>query len=554
MGLTAEVFIEIMYDKLSKYLRENHFNDKCQYFLRSLGKYMSKDITMDVMHNKYFNSVTPGDPVVHIPSRFYVFNNDFYLKIPQFETTQFGVDETGDFCRAELSLTPNNTYSLNNALKIIQEIQRYQTVTIVMLDLNLVQIVPDNMTLCDQIEKLFPNTIKFNKNTGYFRLHFCDFSKSVFEHLAQELYGCEGIKHLILKEIGNNFPVKLGESIATMTSLEMVKMRHFTLTSDICQEVVRGLSACSKLRKLSIKDSALTDCLLYLFMESNHYGFPCLEILEIRDAKLSTDDLTSLANAVSSGKLPKLKQIDLSRNTLAGKVGILMGFQKGKYFVYPALKTLSFAICRLKQADIRGMSQALIRNQLPRLQNVNLRFNTLTNCMTYLFGEQIHSSYSSLQELNFSCTKLSAVDLRNVSRGLSHHVMSNCKTLDLSGNKLTGKVGELFAGHGLPFLNTLSLQRVQLNGRDIESIIEAIEASKLPALSFLDLGDHKFPIMEDQARQLLEACIAAYNTVHPMSVDFALDDSSDYKEIKKRLSKCCKGTNVHFLCFPTYEW
>ena len=171
------------------------------------------------------------------------------------------------------------------------------------------------------------------------------------QYLGEELHRCGAMKILTLTGVKNNFPVKLRESITTMTSMETIKLQHLELTSDICREVLQGLSACSKLKSLSICGVVLTDYLGYLFMESNHHRFPCLEELEIMDARLSTGDVANLANAVNRGKLPQLKKLDLSQNILSHKVGILMGFYKGKYVVYPALQTLSFAKCMLNQAD-----------------------------------------------------------------------------------------------------------------------------------------------------------------------------------------------------------
>ena len=503
---------------------------------------------MDVMHNKYFNYTTEEDPVVRIPCRFYLFN-DILQKTPRFETVYFDVDQTGDFCPAEMSLSVSSTESFANCLKIIKKIQRYQTVTIVMLHLSDICFEKswisnsDEMTLCDQIEKVFPNTIKFNVNTSYLKLELCNFSKSVFEHLAQELDGCKGIKFLLLRDVENNCPFKLGESIATMTSLETVTLQNFT--SDICQSVLRGLSACSRLKSLFIDHNVLTDCLRYLFMDSNHYGFPCLGKLEIRNAKLSTGDVTSLANAVSGGKLPQLKKIDLLLNILTGKVGILMGFPKGQRIGYQALQELSFAGCMLIQADVRNMSQALAGNQFPQLKSLNLGFNTFTDCIIDLFGEEVDSSFPCLQELKVPCTQLSVADLRNISRALSHPVMSNRERLDLSKNKLTGIVAELFADQGLPYVSSLRLENTQLNARDIENIVGAIEASKLPALTDLDLTDEEVFMTEGQVKQLLEACTAV-NTTHRMEVSFTLDGSSECDEVKERISERCKGTNVRF--------
>ena len=524
---------------------------------------MPNDVILDVMHNKYFNYATEEDPVVYVPCKFYMFE-DFREKIPQFETVHFDVDETdeADFCPGELSLSTNNADSLNNAFKIIEKIQRYQRVKIVRLDLEFKWferrktyyvmdgiINSDNITLCDQVEKTFPNLIKFNENTGMFRLSSCNFSKSVFEHLAEQLHGCKRINFLWLTDVEHNFPIRLGESIATMTSLEYAKFYKFAQTPVIGEAVLRGLSVCSQLVNLYIGESELTDCLTYLFLNSNHSEFPCLEKLEITDAKLSTSDLISLASGVRHGKLPRLKSLNLSQNIFTSKIGNLFGFLEGKYVGYPNLKRFSLEECMLNQADLRSISQALARNQLPKLQYLYLEYSTLTECIKDLFGLEVHSSFSTLTHLGLSCTQLSAADLRSLSRALSHRVMLNCEKLDLSKNKLTGIVAELFAGHGLPFVKTLYLESVQLNAKDIENIVDAIESAKLPALSSLLLTDNENCMTEDQVKQLLEACIAFFMD-HQIRVYVTVDDSLDNVEFEKRITERCKGTNASLLWRP----
>ena len=525
---------------------------------------MPNDVTLDVMHNKYFNYATEEDPVVYVRSRFYLFQG-IGKEIPQFETVHFHVHETGevDFSPAEMSLNLSNTLALNNAFKIIQKIQMYQTVNIVKLDLYHIFVersepnhiipginTPRNMAICDEVEKSLSNAIKLNENTGSFKLYNCHFPKSVLEHLAEQLHGCKRMKFLVLTGADYNFPIKLRESIATMESLEYANIYDFAQTPAICEAALKGLSVCSQLVNLNIGGNELTDCLRYLFPDSNHDGFPSLEELWIMDAKVSAGDLITIASTVKNGKLPQLKSFYLPQNILTSKIGALMGFQEGKYVYFPNLESCSFAKCMLNQVDVRSISQALVGNQFPKLQYLNLGFNTLTNCIKDLFGLEAQSSFSTLTALNLSCTQLSAADLRNLSRSFSQRVMQNCKTLDLSKNRLTGIVAELFAGHGLPFVKTLKLESVQLNAKDLENIGDAIASAKLPALSELLLTDSENCMTDDQVNKLLGVCIAFFadHRIHVRVAVVAVGHFLDYVEFEKRITERCKGTNVLLLC------
>ena len=121
--------------------------------------------------------------------------------------------------------------------------------------------------------------------------------------------------------------------------------------------------------------------------------------------------------------------------------------------------------------------------------------------------------------------------------------MQNCKTLDLSKNKLTGIVAELLAGHGLPFVKTLELESVQLNAKDQENIGDAIASAKLPALSDLWLSDSENCMTDDQVNQVLEVCVTFFAD-HRFHVHVAVDHFLDYVEFEKRFTQRCKGTNV----------
>ena len=96
------------------------------------------------------------------------------------------------------------------------------------------------------------------------------------------------------------------------------------MTSEVCRSVMFGLSHCLHLKQLNLFNSPLTDCLGTLFGNSSNQ-FIFLETLYVKRTKLSNDDIANVQLAIQLRKLLKLKELDLSDNSVTGCIGVLFG-------------------------------------------------------------------------------------------------------------------------------------------------------------------------------------------------------------------------------------
>ena len=143
-----------------------------------------------------------------------------------------------------------------------------------------------------------------------------------------------------------------------------------------------------------------------------------------------------LADAMDHRKLPCLKELYLSKNTLSDRLEFLTLLAGEKYVSYPVLEVLNLDGTQLQQCDIQNLSQAICKRKLPKLKNLNLGSKNLANSITNLMGELVHPSFSSLEELHLPSTHLNKADLPHLSRVMSNPNMVNCTKLNLSGNKI----------------------------------------------------------------------------------------------------------------------
>ena len=81
----------------------------------------------------------------------------------------------------------------------------------------------------------------------------------------------------------------------------------------------------SQLKALDVTGNILTGCIAELVGDRSHPGFTCLKELVLQQCGLNGNDLASLGNAISEGKIPSLESLYLSENTLTDCLGKLLG-------------------------------------------------------------------------------------------------------------------------------------------------------------------------------------------------------------------------------------
>ena len=99
-----------------------------------------------------------------------------------------------------------------------------------------------------------------------------------------------------------------------------------------------------------------------------------LQKLRLEDMQIDDEDLSSLAHAGSSGKLPQLKELDLRGNRLTGHLKTLFGDDLG--LAFPQLRKLQLMHTHLKHVDMLSLANAIELGKLPNLETLGISRGT----------------------------------------------------------------------------------------------------------------------------------------------------------------------------------
>ncbi len=214
-----------------------------------------------------------------------------------------------------------------------------------------------------------------------------------------------------------------------------------------------------------------------IFTQDLFKHVPSVEKLYLADAQLSKSDIQSLTKTIKAGKLPQLKYLNISYNDL--------GHMEREVEALIATH------------DARGEKQLKLR-----LWRTELSEKFKKRCEDKYRRVEIPSA----ERLNFSDVQLSKADIQSISRAIKDKELPQPKELDLCNNTLTGCLTDLFGGSDHPGfyrLEKLNLWETHLNLEDVRSLGEAVRAEKLPRLKEVILSG-----MEKEIEGLIAACDA----------------------------------------------
>ena len=156
-----------------------------------------------------------------------------------------------------------------------------------------------------------------------------------------------------------------------MTSLEELSLVncHMRPTS---KAAVRALPNCSMLKYLDLRLNSLTDCIADLLGVDNLLGFCYLTSLDLHETGLIRDDVANLGTAFSSAKLPKISELVLFRNDLTNCVRLLFGSS-----TIASLRRLHLGNTSLNKSDMTYLSDVIKNKRFPELEFLSLWNNNL---------------------------------------------------------------------------------------------------------------------------------------------------------------------------------
>ena len=544
LGLSKQPLdlIEFIYGKLVIYLRCGVFSGRDVVFLNSLGKELSTELSFNLFRNKYINYITKDNPEVYIPSKLYILDNN----TPSFEAVAFPTEHSVERpMKAECSVFVSS-HLLQNVLSILGKIQEWLIVSASMFCVfeestsTTAQIT--SLQIRETQTALLKRTLRLNENTSALIISDYNLSQPAFSHIAAQLRDCISLQLLAFIDMQQYLPRKLGYAIATLKSLIIIKLHNIQMTSVSGCEIMKGLSQCQSLQVLEVAHCTLTDCLEYLLGGVNHAGLPSLRILQLRNAKLSKNDIKRIGDAANIGIIANLQDLYLSTNQLFNCIESLIplgnecqGFKR--------LKLLRIHGCRLSEADIKNLSQAMQLNKLPSLEHLDVGSNHLTGQVGKLLENSASKGFSCLEGLNMSTAHLNKKDLRDLAHAVGSLKSGNLRSLYLMHNQLTGILGELFPKSGLPFVGLLDLQGTELNYNDLNSLSRAVQEGKLPHLRKLFLFGNNLVNMETEFKSFLKTCAAHFRKTS-IDIRISLDDIPNAELFRKEILSICEGTSV----------
>ena len=256
---------------------------------------------------------------------------------------------------------------------------------------------------------------------------------------------------------------------------------------------VRALSTAAwRLHTLNLSNNTLTDSMSKLLA----YEFERLHMLVLEDTKLSISDVQALSIAKRKGKLPLLKTLNLSKNTLTDTLHDLFEARFARLddplelfrSKFIRLETLLLEDTKLSISDARALFTVVREGKLPGLRTLNLSKNTLTDTLHDLF-EARFTVLETLQSLLLEDTKLSVNDVQALSAVVRDGKLPGLRTLNLSRNTLTDTMGDLLKDK-LTNLERLTLDDIKLSNNDLCALNAAVVEGKLQSLKSLNLSEN----------------------------------------------------------------
>ena len=320
---------------------------------------------------------------------------------------------------------------------------------------------------------------------------------------------------------------ELGYLYLDRTALNKEDLQHF---SHITQN-----NKLPKLRELDLSQNTLTGC-LSSFLSDPDAGLPELRSLHLKSTDLNKDDLQHLLSITY--KLPKLHKLDLSHNTLTG---CLSSFLSDPHPGLPELEYLVFESTALNKKDLQHLSHIIQLNKLPKLRSLNLSHNTLMGCLSSFLTDP-HPGLPELRWLHLESTALNEEDLQHLSHITKCNKLPKLQSLDLSENTLTGCLCSFLPS--LPEGKYLKLRSTDLRKEDLQHIKQLAQDGKLPKLSDLNLEGNELCQMKEELVELIMTLIQRQEKIFLGTLDVWLADNDLPEEFQNKMTQICSGTEI----------
>ena len=185
--------------------------------------------------------------------------------------------------------------------------------------------------------------------------------------------------------------------------------------------------------------------------------------------------MDSIAVAVQCDKLPKVELLDLSDNVLKDILSTLIPLNV--HPGYKSLKRLNVSNCKLSTSDIKSVMTAFRFGKLPNLRTFQNFPQRVSHEWLSDFLITDHPACRVAVSLDLQKKGLHEADIKVISDAAKQGRFIHVKEIILSGNSLTGCLGDFFGSSdcpGFPSLEILQLENTKLSKDDLTDIFEAL--------------------------------------------------------------------------------
>ena len=546
-GLTADTqaVLEFVYEMVLHDLVESETIDEdISGFLQSMWNEVSYKETVRPLRNRYINVIDDKrkDKAICIPSRYYVFKDPRDIV----KVTKFKVDRQSNGLRipAECSMDLNGSDQFYGTLRLLQKINKYQEVLISWLAVadeeNFVKQLKYGGTV-DKADTSIEDNLE-NSTHDYER------NNEDFDSLLK------GMLHTTSEEYGSM------DAATSMADALQVEDDNNT-DAEIDNLIIDTVQISKSITSLRLEGCVLSHRASHYIVHQLH-GCDKITELDLTGVTQVLDDLgdaigkmTLLRSAAIHSATPPgsqslmsglshcqhLEELYLQENTLTGCLTHLFGGLDHRGFQY--LGVLELSNTKLGEADLTCISKATEHGKLPELRQLHLSHNILTNNIECL----LDTDYPSLDWLWLDDTHTNKADIKHLSEAVHDGKLQELKDLNLSDNPLTSCLVELLGGthhYGFHSLAHLQLKNTQLDEDDLLCLTKAVKSEKVPKLTWLYLEGNNLCTMEDQVMSMIQMLKKIYKK---KEVFLYLDDNNMGDRFRAEIESGIKGSGIHLM-------
>ena len=160
------------------------------------------------------------------------------------EEIQFQIDESNGYVSssADCILRVRGEVEIKRKVNVLKRITKHQQMFVTYFEMSHFFANNDvNKETYEEVMNILIHNLRLSKEIETFSIESVCLLPREYEHIAQQLKDCL-LRYFELRMIFKFLPVQLGETIATMTSLEIAKINLCLMKEDARRALLSGLS------------------------------------------------------------------------------------------------------------------------------------------------------------------------------------------------------------------------------------------------------------------------------------------------------------------------